>query len=496
LLYYPVRSAKNNFKLALIFAMMATGLPAFAQPIPVLTWITNSSVKLEQIIGDVDWANGSNTTSQTITRFNIEGMDHASPFESGTNLIFLGGDLIGTNINYHAADPLAWSTSSSGEEGLLLNFYTNSAGSNVFVNPMGISMGPDDSPLTGITISNVIYLICNTGADASNTNNPHTNDSSVLVTFDERSLSFQTIRTISMVTNGGHFIFDSLHFSGSNVMMFGEGAFRASDVYLASVPTNSFLSGNGTLYFTGLTNGQPTWSSAETNAVPVVQDNPTNGPPWPNDSPSVGNVSVICAPALGLWLMTYDGGRNTRYRTNTSGIYFTYAPQPWGPWSTPQLIFNAFRDDGYGVFIHDPNHNPPGPAGPTIDPAKNDPTDTAGGPYAAYLIERFTRTANATLYIYYTMATWNPYTVVKMRSAFTITPVIGSLARTPTNFSFSWGAPTNQSYQVDYSTNLLSVWTTLTNSITSTNGTFHFTDNGTNTGGLGGRKFYRVRTLP
>ncbi|MGA2554695.1 MAG: hypothetical protein ABSG04_00265 [Verrucomicrobiota bacterium] len=54
--------------------------------------------------------------------------------------------------------------------------------------------------LAGINISNVIYLVCNTGADTRSTNNPHTNDISLLVTFDESSLRFQTNRTISAVT--------------------------------------------------------------------------------------------------------------------------------------------------------------------------------------------------------------------------------------------------------------------------------------------------------
>jgi len=56
--------------------------------------------------------------------------------------------------------------------------------------------------LTGINISIVIYLVCNIGADTRSTNNPHTNDISVLVTFDESSLSFQTHRAISPVTTG------------------------------------------------------------------------------------------------------------------------------------------------------------------------------------------------------------------------------------------------------------------------------------------------------
>ncbi len=475
--------------------MLAASFPAVAQPAPVLTWITNSSVKLEQVIGDVDWATGSNTTSQTITRFNIVGTDVSAPFVSGTNLIFFFGDTIGSNVDYHAGDPVAWSTTTNGEQGLLLNFFTNSAGSNVFVNPAGISMGANDTPNAGICISNVNYVICNTGADAS-LPVTHEHDFSVLVTFDPTNLTFQTNRTVSVRTNGGHFIFNSLHFFGTNVLMFGAGAYRASDIYLATTPSSSYLSGGGTLYFTGLTNGQPVWSSVETNAVPVVQDNPTNGPAWPNDSPSVGNLSVIYSTNLGLWMMTYDGGRNTDDKTNYAGIYFSCAAQPWGPWTTPQLIFSPTRDHGFGVFMHNSDYSPPGPVGPTIDPSEHNPTNTTGTVYAASMIESFTRITNSTVFIYYTMATWNPYTVVKMRSAFTIIPVIdsASLVKLKKKFSFAWTAPTNITYQVDYSTNLLSGWATFTNLITSTNGTFNFADNGTNSGGFGSTKFYRLRT--
>ena len=46
---------------------------------------------------------------------------------------------------------------------------------------------------------------------------------------------------------------------------------------------------------------------------------------------------------------------------------------------------------------------------------------TRGGDYSPQMIERFTRVTGDTLMIYYTMSTWNPYTVVKMRSEFKIT---------------------------------------------------------------------------
>ena len=480
--------------------LLAVALPLCANAQVSLAWITNSSVKLEQVIGDVDWATGSNTVSQTITRFNIEGTDISSSFICGTNRIFFFGDTIGSNVDYHAADPVAWSTTTNGEQGLLLNFYTNNDGSKVFVNPAGISMGADDTPNAAICLSNVIYVVCNTGSNPKGTNTAqkHADDYSVLVTFDQTNLTFQTNRTISVIANNGHFIINSLRQFRTNVLRFGAGRYRASDVYLASTPVSSYLSGSGTLYFTGLTNGQPTWSSVETNAVPVVQDNPTNGPPWPNNSPSVGNMSVIYSTNLSLWMMTCDGGRNSVQPTNTTGIYFSFAAQPWGPWSNPQMIFNATRDHGFGSYIHKNDHIPTGPDGPTIDPDKNDPTNTDGATYAPYLIESFTSISNSTVSIYYTMAAWNPYTVLKMRSAFAIVPQINpsTLVKTKTNFSFAWSAPTNIVYQVGCSTNLLKSWITLTNLITLTNGTFNFTDPGTNSGGFDKVKFYRLQSSP
>jgi hypothetical protein len=470
--------------------------PARAQTGPALVWITNSSVKLEQLLGDVDWATGSNTTSQTVSRFNIEGTDVGSPFESGTNLIILFGDTVGANVDYHAADCFAWSTNTDGETGLLLNFFTKN-GTNLFVQPPGIKMGPDDVPNAGITISNVIYLICSTGANAAATNQDqvHSNSITVLVTFDQTNLTFQTNRVVTVVTNGGHFLSTSLHLYGTNVLMFGEGNYRNSDIYLASIPAASFLSGAGSIYFTGLTNGQPTWSSVESNAVPVVQDNPTNGPAWPCDTPSVGAMSAVYSPALGLWLMTFDGGRHTSDKTATVGVYFCYAAQPWGPWSTPQLIFNATRDNGFGNFMFN-RHYPTNPVPFTVAPSNNIPTNTDGAVYAPHVIERFIRVTNSTLLLYYTMSTWNPYTVVKMRSAFAIVPRIdsSSLVHKKNKFSFAWYAPTNASYQVQYASNLISSWLTFTNVISSASGTFTFTND--ETGGLPPIRFYRLKSAP
>lgn len=388
-----------------------------------LTWNAASSIKLEQVIGDKDWAAAARgitlpTASLTSTRYGVFGSDIGTSFEANGKVVFLFGDTRAENpnVNLGAVDPIGFSTTSDGDSPLQLNFFTQSNGTTLWITPPGIKMAGDDVPNAGIALSDGVYFVVNTGADHTLGNDYYRNAYSVLVRFDEAAKTFTTGRTISRSADG-HFVFTGLHASGSDVYMFGTGKYRASDIFLSQTPASGFWAGTGTRYFAGRVNGQPTWTTSEAAAVPVIQDNPLNGPPWPNGNPSVGNLSVGYSTDLGMWLMTFDGGRQS---ASTRGIYFTYAKEPWGPWATPQLIFNGVRDNGIGVFIHNPGAVPSdGLTGPTIGP--NDPVTTAGAAYAPSIIERFTRVTGNTLKIYYLLSTWNPYTVVKMRSEFSIT---------------------------------------------------------------------------
>jgi len=67
---------------------------------------------------------------------------------------------------------------------------------------------------------------------------------------------------------------------------------------------------------------------------------------------------------------------------------------------------------------------------------------------------------------------------------------------TPGGFVLNWTAPVADRFNVQYATNLPPVWMTFTNLITSTNGNFTFTDDGSQTGGLGGLRFYQLILLP
>lgn len=374
-----------------------------------LTWNPASTVKLEQVIGDKDWsaaAKGTTlpTASLTSARYGVFGTDLGPSFEHNGKVLFLFGDTRAENpaVNLGAADPIAFSSTADGEAPLVLDFYRQNNGTTLWVTPPGVKMAGHDVPNAGISLSDGLHLVVNTGAEPTQPD-IHLNASSVLVRFDEAAKTFTTGRTISRMP-AGRFIYTSLQIAGSDVYMFGTGKYRASDIYLSRTPVSGFWTGAGTQYFAGRVNGQPTWSTSEAAAVPLIQD------------PTVGNVTVAHSSDLAMWLMTYDGGRQS---AATRGVYLAYAKDPWGPWATPVLIYNIPRDPGLGLFIHNPGAVPSdGLIGPTIGP--NDPAATPGGPYAPSIIGRFTRVTGSTLRIYYLLSTWNPYTVVKMRSELTI----------------------------------------------------------------------------
>jgi hypothetical protein len=71
-----------------------------------------------------------------------------------------------------------------------------------------------------------------------------------------------------------------------------------------------------------------------------------------------------------------------------------------------------------------------------------------------------------------------------------------SLTMTPGGFVLNWTAPVADRFNVQYATNLPPAWLTFTNLVTSTNGNFTFTDDGSQTGGLGGLRFYQLILLP
>ncbi len=72
-----------------------------------------------------------------------------------------------------------------------------------------------------------------------------------------------------------------------------------------------------------------------------------------------------------------------------------------------------------------------------------------------------------------------------------------SVVRNGGGYLLQWAGPVWAHYQVQWTTNLASgSWNTFSGVVTSTTGTFSFLDDGSQTGGLGAQRFYRVVQVP
>ncbi len=184
---------------------------------------------------------------------------------------------------------------------------------------------------------------------------------------------------------------------GPFILTWGTGKYRESDAYLSIVPVGQFEAGKGIRYFAGLdASNAPTWSDNESDASPVLKDG------------TLGDLSVTWCKELGLWLMTYRPPDATqRHR-----VFLLRTP--WGPWSEPQILFNAVRDNAFGRFIHDPlRKNDDGLAGPVLGQRNRvAAAEVRGGAFAPYVVERWTKVSSSEVVLYYLISTLNPYVVV------------------------------------------------------------------------------------
>jgi hypothetical protein len=376
-----------------------------ASGVPGLTYVAGSTVKLEQLLGEQDKQLHQPTLSQTFTRYGIQGTDLGSSFENNGLVDFLFGDTVGKLGG--ALDTIAQTNATQPEQGVRLDFLT--VGKDYLtIRPAGISMGAFETPIGGIAIGSRMYVAVRTNHAAD-----WSTDRSVLTRFTLPA-TFDVLRTMSQ-SPAGRFLTMSFHAEtasvpglpsgGPFIFIWGTATYRKSDAYLSIVPAANFESGQGTQYFSGLeSGGLPKWSAQEADAQPVLR----NG--------TMGDLSITWSKDLNLWLMTYDSRPPA-----PQGIEFSYSSTPWGPWSEPQVIFNAIRDGAQGTFIHDPAIKPDdGLAGPVIGAGTSNPDAVRGGTYAPYVVERWTKVQGSELDLYYTLSTWNPYVVMLMKTRFLI----------------------------------------------------------------------------
>lgn len=369
--------------LALVL-IAALDVPTAAEPAgDRLVFVAGSTKRVCQLTGDLDRTSGRPTLSRIGKRFGIFGTDLGSSFEHDGRLFFLFGDTWGRP---GLQDAVAW-TRSATPGSLLLDFYKAPDGGWLPLTVPGVDMGAFEVPSGGVSVGGRMYVAVTTDWSPQR----FVMGRSVLTVSQDDGRSFQALYDLS----SAKFINVSFWSAGGWLYIFGSGQYRRSDVYLARTRPADLADRSRLLYFRGSDRkGVPQWSAHEPEAVPLFHH------------PVVGEFSVTYCPPVRRYVLLYNS-------TRPRGIIMRSAQTPWGPWSKGEMIFDPWRDHGYGNFMHVPATYKAGKSDAVNDPGRG---ADWGGEYGPYLMARFTTGGARGCRLFYTMSTWNPYAVVVMQT--------------------------------------------------------------------------------
>ena len=372
-------------------------VPAFAQEVRQV--VADRPIKVAQLVGEIDRERNQPTLNRTLSRYGLYGTDLGVTFRHKGKTYILFGDTDGVS----GGDAMAEVVRASPDTGLELSFFERPKGRYQPVFIPGIRQDGFEVPMAGTSVAGKMYVY-------------HTTDHrpdflmgrSVVAVSEDDGATFRYLYDLST----SHFINVSLvgvdssswkglpRHSGEGLLLFGSGNYRKSDVRLAFQPAQEIESRKGICYFSGPDSaGFPEWSCREDQAQPLFSQ------------PCVGELSVTFNHFIRKWIMLYNCG------TDRQTIVLRTSDKPWGPWSDPQVIFDPHRDGGFCHFIHlnwdtekcDRTHDP-GREGDN------------GDPYGPYQVEDLTTGDENSTTIYFTLSTWNPYTVVLMKTALRLLP--------------------------------------------------------------------------
>jgi hypothetical protein len=391
--------------------------------------VRGATRKVHQLTGESDRERGVPTVNKTETRCGLFGTDLGASFEHDGRLWFLFGDTLSTvgydnDLRPEAGDSIAVSTDINTEGGVHLTFLTAPDGH--YLSPRlrpDLPRGQFDVPVDGFSANGHMYVYFTTDADLHAPGGIRMGRSVLTRLVDEAHASFECLYELSNFFDGGKFvnvsttIVDNARFpglpdrTGQGLIIFGSGAYRASDPYLAYMPLAEIETRETLRYFAG-GDDQPSWSNVEADAVRLFEQ------------PQIGELCVVWEPAIDGWLMLYNA-------SDPRGINMRVAPAPWGPWPPPAVMFDPWCDGGYGRFIH-ASWSANGRADSVHDLNRE---NEWGGEYGPYLIPRFTTRDHGDVAVYFVMSTWNPYNTVLMRAKLRLDPWRGWYALAGAEFA-------------------------------------------------------------
>ncbi len=363
--------------------------------------------KISQLIGDYDKERLKPTNNLTANRYRLESTDLGIPFLHKGRTYLLFGDTLGAR----GGDAIAYTTDTNPEDGLDLEFIHDASGVYQPIQIPGVDQGEFEVPTEGVSVDGRMYVYHTTDAsDDSQLSNTggYKMGRSVLAVSDDDGHTFRYLYDLSRryFVNVSVVPVASVEWpglpvtNGEGLVTFGSGAFRRSHAYLAFQPSSEITTRASLRYWAGLnSSGEPVWSQDEENARALF------------DQPCVGELSVSYNRFIKKWIMLYNCEESQQ-----RGIHLRTADQPWGPWSPPQTIFDPWTDNGYCHFIH---------ASWQVFKCDNvqaaGQENTWGGEYGAYQFRELATGDAAATTIYFTMSTWNPYTVVLMKAGLQLT---------------------------------------------------------------------------
>jgi hypothetical protein len=349
--------------------------------------------RIAQLTGEHDRAGWDGTPpppyalNRTEHHARIVGTDLGVSFEHGGRTYVLFGDTWRVPFDGETdnLDAIAAIDGVAPNGGFVLSFFPQP--------PLvpGISQAGFEVPIDGVSWNGAMYVFFST--DHYQAQGRDLMGRTVLARSDDDGRTFTLLYSLptehfinvsaSIVEDGAAHGLDA----GPQLVLFGSGRYRSSDVYLAVKPAQDIANKDGWQYFAGLSG----WSGQDKQAAPLFP------------AGNVGELSVRWSADAQHWLAFWnenDGSAPHR-------IMLRAGVRPHGPWDDPAVVFRL--EDGLGEFIHQPGQD-------HTAHVFGDADKVWGDVYGPYQFAKYTHREGTVVQVYFSMSVWNPYQSMQMRT--------------------------------------------------------------------------------